>query len=209
MKEYLKIRWIYKFDEKTRLPIQEIDEYFLPMINRERVFTEKIDGTNIRIVWNWHKPQFLWRTDNADLPWKLVQRLQYLFKEELLEQTFWSTEVILYWEWFWWKIQHGINDYQEEQDFILFDIEINWVWLERENVEWLAKSLWLRVVPVLYEWGLGWWIDIVKRAMNKDIIGWQISKWVIEWVVWTPKWWYLDRLWKRIMVKIKQSHFDI
>lgn len=34
----------------------------------EWVFTEKIDGTNIRVYWDGHKVEFGGRTDNAEIP---------------------------------------------------------------------------------------------------------------------------------------------
>lgn len=204
MKEYHKIRWIYKFDSKTHLPIQEIDEYFNNLKSCRWIFTEKIDWTNIRIVWDWHNVSFYWRTDNAQLPWNLLNKLKEIFIEELFEQNFWETNVVLYWEWFGGKIQKWLNDYWDKEDFILFDVEINWIFLERENIEWVAKSLWINLVPILLVWTLDYAIKYVK---DKKILDEQISKTIPEWLVWVPIWWYLDRLWNRIIVKIKQGHF--
>lgn len=106
MKEYHKIKWIYRFDEKTHLPIQELDEYFNDIKDNQWIFTEKIDWTNIRIIRDWHKPEFAGRTDNAMIPPRLLKRLQEVFMEELFEQKFWEQPVILYWEWYWGKIQN-------------------------------------------------------------------------------------------------------
>ena len=50
MKEYHKIRWIYKFDEKTHLPISVIDGYFDNLINCNWIFTEKIGWTTISLL---------------------------------------------------------------------------------------------------------------------------------------------------------------
>jgi len=202
MKEYQKIKWIYQFDEKTHKPIPQIVDYFTPMKDWKREFTEKIDWTNIRVFRDWHKVSFLWRTDNAQIPLRLLNRLQELFMEELFEQKFWEQTVTLYWEWYGWKIQHWIRDYKEQEDFVLFDVEIGWVFLERENIEDVAKSLWLEVVPVRCYGNLELWIQRVKEnCLWQDKNNKQI-----EWLVGRPIWWYLDRLWNRIIVKIKQEH---
>ncbi len=205
MKEYHKIKWIYRFDEKTHLPIQELDEYFNDIKYNQWIFTEKIDWTNIRIIRDWHKPQFAGRTDNAMLPPRLLKRLQEVFIEELFEQKFWEQPVILYWEWYWGKIQHW-QDYKDEEDIILFDVEINNVRLKHEDVKDIAESFNIKSVPILFYWTLQDWIKYVK-----DNIEWEnkVCKKTIEWIIGTPKWWLLDRMWKRIIVKIKQDHFRI
>lgn len=206
MKEYHKIRWIYKFDEKTHLAIPVIDEYFENLVDCNWIFTEKIDWTNIRIVRDWHKPQFAGRTDNAQLPPKLLKRLQEIFMEELFEQKFWDTPVILYWEGYWGKIQKWINDYQDTEDFILFDVEINDIYLERESIEDIANAFNIKTVPILCEWSLMDGIYFVKWQVKS----WnEVSKSTIEWLIGIPKGWFLDRLWKRIVVKIKQEHFRL
>lgn len=204
MKEYHKIRWIYRFDEKTHLPIQEIDEYFVPLKDMKWIFTEKIDWTNIRVVWDWHKVEFYGRTDNAQLPSPLMNKLKDYFIEEIFEQNFQDMPVTLYGEWYWGKIQHWTRDYLDTEDFILFDVEIGWVYLERENVDGIATKLWLKSVPIILEWTLLDWINWVENLKIKVN---QQSKEIMEWLVWTPVWWYLDRLWHRIIVKIKQEHF--
>ena len=205
MKEYHKIRGVYKFDEKTHLPIQVIDEYFDPLCYCKWIFTEKIDWTNIRVRWDWHTIEIAGRTDKAELPGDLIDRIKYLFKEELLEQEFQDREVIFYGEWFWWKIQSWTNNYQKEKDFILFDVEIGGIRLKRDDVDGIASKLWIRSVPVLFMWTLVDWIEFMKWNIETYIQ--PLAKIEIEWIVWTPRGWFLDRMWHRIIVKIKQEHF--
>lgn len=204
MKEYHKIKWVFRFDEHTHKPIPMIDEYFMPLKNNERIFTEKIDWTNIRVHRDWHKVSFWGRTENAQIPVRLLNRLQELFMEEIFEQNFWETPVTLYWEWYGWKIQHWKRDYKEDEDFILFDVNINDTRLERENVVDISLKLWISVVPVVVKWTIQDWIDYVKDNY-KDYQSNEPQK---EWLIWVPVWWYLDRLWKRIIVKIKKEHFN-
>lgn len=203
MKEYHKIKWIFSFDAKTKKPTQYIVEYFQPMIEWKRTFTEKIDWTNIRVHRNWHKVLFWWRTENSQIPTRLISKLQEIFVEEIFEQHFWSKEVTLYWEWFWWKIQFGTRDYKPEEDFVLFDVMIWDIWLERENIEWIANLLWINTVPIVLEGTLQQWIDYVKN----NYVWIPSHQKQTEWLIWVPVWWYRDRLWERIIVKIKKDHF--
>jgi len=88
------------------------------------IFTEKIDGTNIRVHWDGHKVVFGGRTDNAAIPAKLFDHLRNTFLEELFEQAFGDTEVTLYGEGFGAGIQKGGGNYGPNQEFILFDVRI-------------------------------------------------------------------------------------
>ena len=88
------------------------------------IWTEKIDGMNIRIMWDGHKVSYGGRTERAQLPPELVAKLDEYFggreNEELFEKLFGETEVILFGEGYGGKIQAG-KDYGSE-DFILFDV---------------------------------------------------------------------------------------
>ena len=72
------------------------------LANSEWVFTEKIDGTNIGIVWDGHKVTYQGRTENAQIPAHLANKLVELFggnsNEELFEQKFGDQPVILFGE---------------------------------------------------------------------------------------------------------------
>ena len=80
MKTYHKIQTIFKREMKGKL-IEE--EYSLPefeyLKDNKWVFTEKIDGTNIRVMWNGENVVFGGKTDNAQLPIFLLYKLQELF----------------------------------------------------------------------------------------------------------------------------------
>ena len=66
------------------------------------VYTEKVDGTNVRVQWDGYTTTFAGRTDKAQMPPHLMGRLAELFggpeKEELFEQKFGSSHVILFGE---------------------------------------------------------------------------------------------------------------
>jgi hypothetical protein len=110
-------------------------------------WTEKVDGTNVRIFWDGHRVAFGGRTDAAQIPTSLLTALDDMFPEELLEQTFNRQEVTLYGEGYGAKIQKAGGNYRPDQSFTLFDVRIDRWWLERDNVTGIAKSLGITAVP--------------------------------------------------------------
>lgn len=115
-------------------------------------FTEKVDGTNIRVNWDGNAVVFGGKTDSASIPNGIVNRLNELFYAEPAQfrfrDVFPDGGVILYGEGYGAKIQNGAK-YKATQDFVLFDVRVGDLWLERQNVEDVARKLQLDVVPVI------------------------------------------------------------
>lgn len=111
------------------------------------VFTEKVDGTNIRVHWDGHQVRFGGRSDAAQMPVKLLEMLQDLFPEYLLEQAFGSTEATLFGEGYGAGIQKRGSLYRPNPGFILFDVKIGDWWLLRDNVVDIGSKLGIQVVP--------------------------------------------------------------
>lgn len=168
-------------------------------------FTEKIDGTNIRIHWDGHNVEIGGRTDRAQIPKHLMDYLSATFLtpevEELFEQTYGEKDVILFGEGYGAKIQNG-GDYRSDVSFILFDVLIGDNWQSREWVEATAKMFGIDVVPIVLEGTIGDGIDYVIQHNNSTI-----GKAVMEGVVGRPKVEMKDRLGNRIIVKIKWKDF--
>lgn len=204
MKEYNKIEAIFKRDESTKKVVEEYrnsDIEFLKDLTWQ--FTEKVDGTNIRVHWDGHKVEFGGRTDNAQIPAHLVNRLNELFSgpanEELFEQKFGETDVILFGEGYGPKIQNG-GLYRDNVDFIMFDVMINENYLTRESVEDIAKYFNVDVVPVIFQGPLYDGINYVKGHPQSVIAK---NGAMMEGVVARPKVELRNRCGKRIIVKIK------
>ena len=86
------------------------------------IWTEKIDGTNIRILWDGHDIRFGGKTDDAQIPTFLLNVLQTKFTAERMKEVFTdATEVCLYGEGYGVKIQKGSHYLPDRTDFILFD----------------------------------------------------------------------------------------
>lgn len=169
-------------------------------------FSEKIDGTNIQIRWDGHKVWYGGRTERASIPSHLMNKLIELFgsndTEQLFEQKFGETEVILYGEGYGAKIQRG-ESYRKDVSFILFDVLIGNIWLKRESVEDIARAFGIDVVPIVLIGTLQDAVDFVKTH-PKSTIGTAN----MEGVVGRPMVELKDRTGKRVIVKVKVKDFE-
>jgi len=209
MKEYHKIETIFERDmDGTKKLI--IGKFRNPTIeylkNCEWVFTEKIDGTNIRVMWDGHDITFAGRTDRAEIPKPLMARLEELFlndeTEQLFEQTFGEKEAILYGEGYGGKIQNGTN-YKETEDFILFDVECNGVFYNYLYCVELAEMFGISYVPIVTRGTLDLGIKMV--TVMSSLMG-ETAK--FEGFVARPIVELKDNRGNRIIVKIKVRDFE-
>ena len=209
MKEYHKIETLFKRDPKTKKLI--VGEYTNETVEylKDNVwqFTEKVDGTNIRIYWDGHRVSFGGRTDNAMIPAHLINKLNDLFggevNEQLFEQKFGDTPVELFGEGYGPKIQTG-GAYRDDVDFILFDVMIKDTYLKRESVEDIANYFGLNIVPVVLEGTIQDGIDYVMNNLTSTVA---VNGAELEGVVGRPKVEVLDRLGRRVIIKIKRRDF--
>lgn len=208
MIEYHKIETLFERDTNgTRRLIEgkfrnEAVEF---LANNTWVFTEKIDGINIRIHWDGHKVEFAGRTDRAQIPTPLMNYLSNTFgsieAEELFEQKFGESDVILFGEGYGAGIQKG-GAYRNDVSFILFDVRVGYTWLKRESVEDIAKTFGIDVVPIIFTGNLQQAVDYVKTK-PKSIIGTAN----MEGLVGRPAVEMQDRMGRRVIVKIKVCDF--
>lgn len=79
MNEYPKIQTVFKRDLATKYKTLLEGNYSLPefeyLKNNKWIFTEKVDGTNIRVCFRDGKVVFYGRTDSAQIPAPLIKRL--------------------------------------------------------------------------------------------------------------------------------------
>lgn len=159
--EYPKIETLYNRDDKFKVKPDEIRLPEFGLIN-QWLITEKIDGTNIRVVWQDEKVTFGGRTDNAQIPAFLLTTLQQLFTEERVRKAFQSETgdmpryIDLFGEGYGEKIQKVGSRYRSGTSFRLFDVWVDGWWLNWPDVEDVANKLNIRTVPVLrYEFTAG------------------------------------------------------
>jgi len=143
-------------------------------------FTEKVDGTNIRIGMYddenlRRRMDFRGRSDNATLPEPLKVFLQNTFTPEAFEKAGIGGDCVLFGEGYGPKIQNG-GLYRDDQSFVLFDVKIGGFWLERHNVDDIANKLGIESVPTLGHGTLYDAIDIVESGLTWDNHG-KMTNW--------------------------------
>jgi hypothetical protein len=216
MKEYHKIDTVFKRDpanrHKTLIEGDYSNDAFAYLANNTWVFTEKVDGTNIRVMCGpcegtTYGVKFGGKTDAASIPAFLVERLQARFLTD--EQTALLTEIFpdggcLYGEGYGAKIQKGGGNYRPDQDFVLFDVRVGEWWLQRADVEDVARKLGIDVVPII---GAGSLADMVNMARRGFPSTW--GPFTAEGIVARPSVELKSRNGDRIITKIKHKDFAL
>ncbi len=209
MGEYHKIQTVFRRDPTTNHKTL-LDEFSLPefeyLANCEWEWTEKVDGTNIRVMWDGQGVTFRGRTNRAQIPANLVTKLQQLFMADgcktLLKQ-FGIDCVTLYGEGYGAKIQKGGGNYiPDGVDFALFDVRIAHWWLQREDVLQIANSLNIGVAPVA---GKGTLYEAVENTRVGVKSSW--GDFTSEGYVMRPSVELATRNGSRIITKIKHKDF--
>lgn len=172
MNEYPKIRSVFKRDLDTHKFI--MGSWSLPefeyLADNEWIWTEKVDGTNIRVKWfvddMGMTVYFAGKTDRADIPKPLRAKLLEMFPYEKLMQVFPSTSICLYGEGYGAGIQKGGKYIPDGVSFILFDVKIGDWWLKRGDVIDIGKQLDIDVVPLVYVGTIHAAINLVMRGIE-------------------------------------------
>ena len=210
MNTYHKIQTVFKRDPKNKFKTLLMWEYSMPEFEYLRdckwVYTEKVDGTNIRVMWN--NPdtdiplEFRGKTDRADLQPVLKSALPELFSIEKMESVFGDDPVCLYGEGYGPKIQKG-GKYRDDASFVLFDVKIGHWWLRRDDVSKIAIDLDIDVVPIH---GIGTLSRMVGEVQKGIKSTW--GDFVAEGLVARPEVELKARNGSRIITKLKYKDFE-
>lgn len=115
------------------------------------VATEKIDGTNVRLIWDGHNLSYNGRSNNADLHKDLRAKLDSYWNrigvEELMEETFGESEVILVGEGYGAGIQKGGGNYSPTKEFVGYDVIVNGKYLSFDNSRQVFDTLRIPALP--------------------------------------------------------------
>lgn len=209
--EYHKIQSVFLRDpankHKSFLMGQYSEPAFEYLADCQWEWTEKIDGTNVRVIWDGKAVKFGGRTDDAQMPVFLMDRLQEAFPAESLSRVFPDVKdgatVILYGEGYGAKIQKGGGLYKPDGvDFILFDVLYGNNFFERPSVDDVAENLGISSVGVVLQTTITDAIRLVKEGFQS-----RIGTAQAEGLVGRPKTELRDRLGKRVITKIKTRDF--
>jgi len=203
MNPYHKIKTVWERDPDNKFKTLIEGKWSAPefkyLADLSWVFTEKVDGTNIRLSIG-EVNVIGGRTDNAQIPTFLLKTLNDIGDKA---KTTDLPLMTLYGEGYGARIQKGGGNYiSDGVDFVLFDVRCGNVWLERENVQDIAGKLDIKVVPIIGVGTLNEAIRITREGFNST---W--GPFPAEGLVMRPTIELLDRQSKRIIGKIKTKDF--
>ena len=227
MKKYHKINSLFKRDTSTKRAIIT-PEFARPefgyLVNNEWEFTEKLDGTNIRILWDGISPLVLGKTDAGIIPKALADGLGLdnrtghfenddatkLFKAAFpFEGKQGDFSVCLFCEGVGERVHPGAGKYGPPA-VVLFDVAVratndndHWWWLSHENIVDVGRKMLLDVAPIIGTGNIHDMASMVKDGFN--------SRWGdfrAEGIVARPQVPLVDRRGNRIITKLKCKDYD-
>jgi hypothetical protein len=173
--EYHKIETLFERDEQTFKVKPGVFKNRTYSLLKSWVWTEKIDGTNIRLIYEPQVPgitgslRIAGKTDKASVPAQLVKWASDPDLLKLLVVTFPDAPVVLYGEGYGAGIQKG-GVYAQQQGFILFDVLVagKW-WLSDENMRNVASKLALKAVPLVGTMSLEQATEMVHQGFASQV----------------------------------------
>lgn len=213
MNKYHKIQTVFLRDPATKYKTLLEGHYVLPefsyLKDNQWEWTEKVNGTNIRVIFNGLGIRYAGKTDTAEMYPGMLKALHKLFDNKLpIFFDFFKgelglrTDVCFYGEGYGAKIQKGGGLYRPDQGFVLFDIKANGVWLERPNLIGMSKVFNIDLVPVVGQGTLPEMVKLVQTGFNS-----QWGKFRAEGIVARPAIGLHNRWNRRIITKLKCGDF--
>ncbi|ETK04081.1 hypothetical protein T229_10985 [Tannerella sp. oral taxon BU063 isolate Cell 5] len=217
--EYQKINTLFKRDSNNVImPDAWADPMFEYLANTKWEATEKVDGTNIRIIITPPATEgapvgveFRGRTDAAQIPEHLLKRLEELFPVDKMTEQLnpavrpMKDTIVLYGEGYGEKIQSGGRYTKGGADFILFDVRVGDWWLLRDKVESIADVLGIKAVPLVGYMTIPEAVEFVRRGFTSMIAADPTLP--AEGLVLKTPMGLLDRTGHRIVAKVKTVDF--
>lgn len=206
MIKYHKIDSVFLRDPDTKHRTFLLGEWtrdeFHYLADLEWVWTEKVDGTNIRIEVGTDGFRVGGRTDNAQIPSFLLPVLNEVGETAVKEAL---SGLVLFGEGYGPKIQSGGELYRTSPGFILFDVfTIDGLPLSRDNTEDIAQQIGADVVPIVGYGPLHAAIEMVRAGFDSLV---SVSRQVAEGLVVRPAVELADRECRRVITKIKHRDF--
>lgn len=202
---YPKIETLFERDERFVVDSAKLKLPVLGTIDQWDV-TEKIDGTNIRVMISAGGVVSLGgRGGRSQLPPDLIAILTEQFPAEKMTASLWRdgpADVVLFGEGYGAGIQKG-GTYRPDKAFILFDVLVGGeYWLGNEAVTEIASKLEVDAVPSLGRMTIGDIVELVREPFSS-----RIGTAPAEGVVARPIDTLFDRRGKRLIIKLKTKDF--
>lgn len=205
MNPYHKINSIFKRAERGEMLMgQFADPEVEYLAANDWMFTEKVDGTNIRLQWDGTAIKVCGKSDNAQIPPFLLDAIAEIITPAAMAQQFGTVPACLYGEGYGARIQKGGGNYiPDGVSFVLFDVRIGDFWLQRVDVADVSLGLNISVVPVLTTGPLMTMVDMVKDGFKSM---WGTARG--EGIVARPGVELRTRRGDRIITKLKTKDFE-
>lgn len=209
MERYTKIQTLFERDPETKystvLEGQFSLDVFRLLKDIEWIGTEKVDGTNTRVMWTGEELRFGGKKENSQIPTHLLEALQNKFDAGSFRDKFGDTPACLYGEGFGDKIQKVGDRYNPDgADFILFDVKVGEWWLDRSDVIDVANSVKCDVVPEVYRGDLQGAVEMVKEGFDSLVSEQQLQA---EGLILKPSVELRTKKGDRIITKLKTKDF--
>ncbi len=205
---YQKIPTLYLTDKKTKLCTCEYSNNLFGYLSTlEWVFTEKIDGTNLRIVWDGFNISFLGRTNDAIFEDDVLIYLNETYNnngfKKLLEEKVGTKLTILFGELFGQKIGCYGNYYDSNELRVrFFDVSIDEKYLNYTNSRNFIESIGEEYVPEVFRGTLN---NCKSEVLASHIssVSKNFSNLIIEGLVGQPIFQLYNEKKERIIVKLR------
>ena len=207
--QYHKIKTVFSRDPETKYRTLLEGEFATPefkyLQNNDWIWTEKVDGTNIRVMFEGEDIAFGGKTERAQIPAPLVNKLNEMFLPQIEKfREHFPDGICLYGEGYGAKIQKGGGNYRPDQGFVLFDVRIGDWWLKREDVSDVATTLGIEVVPEIGHGTLREMVELVREGFCS-----QWGDFQGEGIVARPLVELKARNGERIITKLKHKDFRV
>lgn len=201
MQRYHKIENLFK-RHSGKLVEGEFQEKHVKLLKENQwLFSEKVDGVNIRLHWSGEEMTLLGRNNNSQIPPHLLEYLQGLFKKEEIAKHVYPG-CILVGEGYGERIEEprGSQYQADGVGFVLFDVvAMDGKYCDRHVVELIAKNLKLKVVPLVFEGTLQEAIDFIRTQPTSQFR----EGMTMEGMVGTPIGDFLTGAGERIITKLR------
>lgn len=202
--EFHKIETLYERDETTFKVKPGVLKNRTYGLLKSWLWTEKIDGTNLRCIWKDKKLNFGGKTDNAQIHADLIKWLYENVSSEKMQEVFPDTDAVIYGEGYGAGIQKGGGDYSQAKKLIVFDVLVGEWWLSWDNTCDVAKKFGLDVVPFVGEMTLEQATEMVRAGFQSKLNN---GARAAEGLVGRPEETLFDKKHARLITKLKTKDF--